>query len=200
MTVFTIGHSTRPIDEFVAMLREAQIELVADVRSFPRSRTNPQFNIEVLPGSLAAADIGYEHLVELGGRRHRSREAPPSPNTFWQSQAFRNYADYTASDSFRSGFEQLRRLSQLHRCAIMCSEAVWWRCHRRIVADYLLAAGIAVTHILGPHHLEPATPTPSACRLNDGTLIYPASEEGTSQPSRAPEPMPATQSAGGGEP
>ena len=172
MTVYTIGHSTRTIADFGALLKEPGIQLVVDVRAIPRSRTNPQFNLEALPGSLADFGIGYQHIPELGGRRHRSRDAPPSPNTFWQNESFRNYADYAATDAFNVGFMRLRELADVQRCAIMCSEAVWWRCHRRIISDYLLAQGIAVLHIMGPHKIEPATLTPSAHRLTDGSLVY----------------------------
>jgi len=172
VTAYTIGHSTRTIADFGALLREPGIQLVVDVRAIPRSRTNPQFNFESLPGSLADFGIGYQHIPELGGRRHRSRDAPPSPNTFWQNESFRNYADYAATDAFNVGFMRLRELADVQRCAIMCSEAVWWRCHRRIISDYLLAQGIAVLHIMGPHKIEPATLTPSAHRLTDGSLVY----------------------------
>jgi uncharacterized protein (DUF488 family) len=172
VTVYTIGHSTRTIADLGALLEEPGIQLVVDVRAIPRSRTNPQFNLDVLPGSLTDLGIGYQHIPELGGRRHRSRDAPPSPNTFWENESFRNYADYAATDTFNVGFMRLRELADLQRCAIMCSEAVWWRCHRRIISDYLLAQGIPVLHIMGPHKLEPATLTPSAHRLRDGTLVY----------------------------
>jgi uncharacterized protein (DUF488 family) len=167
----TIGHSTRSIDDFVALLRSAGVELVADVRAIPRSRTNPQFNLEALPASLAAAGIGYEHLPALGGRRGRS--AAGSSNDFWQNASFRNYADYAATAAFRAGLSRLKELGSRQACAVMCAEAVWWRCHRRIIADYLLAEGETVFHILGPAHIEPARSTPSARRMPDGTLIYP---------------------------
>ncbi len=172
MTVYTIGHSTRTIADFGALLNEAGIQLVADVRAIPRSRTNPQFNSDVLPASLADFGIGYRHIPELGGRRHRPRGAPPSPNTFWRNESFRNYADYAATATFNVGFTRLRELTDLQRCAIMCSEALWWRCHRRIISDYLLARGIQVLHIMGPHKIEPATLTPAAHPLGDGTLVY----------------------------
>jgi uncharacterized protein (DUF488 family) len=174
MSVYTVGHSTHTIGEFVGLLEEAGIRLVVDVRSFPRSRTNPQFNIELLPGSLSEARIDYRHLPELGGRRHRPGDAPPSRNTFWRIQAFRNYADYAATAAFRSGFATLQGLAGMQTCAIMCSEALWWRCHRRIISDYLLTAGFDVVHIMARHQLEPATLTANAKRLADQTLIYPA--------------------------
>ena len=173
-TVFTIGHSTRTISEFGALLSEAKVELIADVRSTPRSRTNPQFNIDSLPGSLAEFGVGYQHVPELGGRRHRARSAPPSPNTFWVNEAFRSYADYAATDAFSAGFATLQGLAHRSCCAIMCSEALWWHCHRHIISDYLLAHGIEVLHILGPHKIDPAILTPNARRLSNGKLVYPA--------------------------
>lgn len=170
--VYTIGHSTHPIGEFVTLLQQAAVELVVDVRAFPRSRTNPQFNIDTLPESLRAVGIGYRHLRVLGGRRHHSSDAPPSPNTLWRNKSFRNYADYAATDEFRAGLDELRSLILEHRCAIMCSEAVWWRCHRRIIADYLLAQGMSVGHIMGVNSIQPAELTPGARRVPDGTLLY----------------------------
>jgi uncharacterized protein (DUF488 family) len=173
VSVFTIGHSTRPIDEFIGLLRQAGIERVVDVRSIPRSRANPQFNSETLSASLAAAGIGYSHLRALGGRRSRGRDAAPSPNQLWRNQAFRNYADYAMSDAFRAGMQELTSLAGREPCAIMCAETLWWRCHRRIISDYLLADGVAVIHVMGPGKLEPATLTPGARRLPDGKLLYP---------------------------
>jgi uncharacterized protein (DUF488 family) len=177
VTVFTIGHSTRTIAEFVALLREVAVELIVDVRSIPRSRTNPHFNADVLPGSLAAAGMTYRHLRALGGRRHRSQDATPSPNTLWRNEAFRNYADYAASAAFRAGLDELQALARHHCCAVMCAEAVWWRCHRRIIADYLLAEGISVAHIMGPNKIELATPTRGVRLLPGATLVYPAAQE-----------------------
>jgi uncharacterized protein (DUF488 family) len=176
-TIFTIGHSTRTIVEFVALLRDAAVDLLVDVRSIPRSRTNPQFNADALPEALVEAGITYRHLAALGGLRHRTKGAMPSPNTLWRVAAFRNYADYATTDAFRSGLDELRALARDHRCAIMCAEAVWWRCHRRIIADYLLAEGIPVAHIMGPNKVDLAKLTPGARSLPDGTLIYPAAAE-----------------------
>ena len=171
-TLYTIGHSTRTADEFTALLQESAIRMVVDVRAFPRSRTNPQFNSEALAASLAAVGIGYEHIAELGGRRRRPPGAPASPNSFWRNESFRNYADYTATDAFHAGLNRLGNLARSQRCAIMCSETLWWRCHRRIISDYLLADGSPVLHILGSHKIEPATLTPNAQRLSNGTLVY----------------------------
>jgi uncharacterized protein (DUF488 family) len=172
VTVFTIGHSTHTITEFVALLTQVSVELIVDVRSIPRSRTNPQFNADVLPGSLLAAGMAYRHLRALGGRRHRSQDATPSPNAMWRNAAFRNYADYAASQAFRAGLDELEALARGHCCAVMCAEAVWWRCHRRIVTDYLLADGISVAHIMGHDKIQPATLTPGVRLLSDRTLVY----------------------------
>jgi uncharacterized protein (DUF488 family) len=173
--VFTIGHSTRAAAELIALLGEAAADLVADVRAFPRSRTNPQFNGPVLQETLAAAGIGYRFLPELGGRRHGRKEA--SPNTLWRNESFRAYADYAGTVEFRAGLAELCALAGAHRCAIMCAEAVWWRCHRRIIADYLLTAGLEVVHILAAGKLTPATLTPGARPVGDGGLVYPAESQ-----------------------
>ena len=173
---FTIGHSTRTIAEFVDLLRESGVNLVIDVRSIPRSRTNPQFNQDALPGALAPWQVGYEHIAELGGRRGRSRETKPSPNTYWRVRSFQNYADYALTAPFTAGLARLRERGGEHQCAIMCAEAVWWRCHRRIIADYLLAAGEQVMHILGKSHVDMASLTPGAIVRTDGTVGYPAQE------------------------
>src|SRR6266480_3856875 len=156
---FTIGHSTRSVAELVELLQSAGVALLADVRTIPRSRTNPQFNIDAVPAELAAHGIAYEHFPELGGRRGR---APNSPNDFWENNSFRNYADYAGTEAFRAGLERLRRLGEDRTVAIMCAEAVWWRCHRRIIADYLICAGERVFHILAAGKIEPAKLTPAA--------------------------------------
>ena len=176
-TIFTIGHSTRTLAEFVALLRQADITLLVDVRSIPRSRKAPQFNGDTLPASLAADGIGYRHLRALGGRRHHRKDAPPSLNRYWRVLAFRNYADYAETDEFREELDTLRALARNDRCAIMCAEAVWWRCHRRIITDYLLAGGTRVEHIMGPRQVVVATRTPGSQVMADGTLRYPAPED-----------------------
>ncbi len=172
--VFTIGHSTRTLAGLVALLREAAVTLLVDVRSIPRSRATPQFNGDTLPGALAAAGIGYRHLRALGGRRHTPRGAPPSHNRYWRVEAFRSYADYAETGEFRAGLEELQALARADRCAIMCAEAVWWRCHRRIISDYLLARGWVVEHIMGLGQVVAATRTPGARFRADGTVRYPA--------------------------
>jgi uncharacterized protein (DUF488 family) len=168
--IFTIGHSTRSIGEFLGLLHESSVALVIDVRSIPRSRTNPQFNSDALPGDLARSQIGYSHIAELGGLRGKSQGARSS-NDYWRAQSFRNYADYALTAPFREGLERLRRCAKERRCAIMCAETLWWRCHRRIIADYLLAAGDNVYHIMGTAQIDAAHITPSAAVREDG-LIY----------------------------
>lgn len=171
---FTIGHSTRSVAEFGELLHHAAVRLVVDVRTIPRSRTNPQFNRDTLPDSLSRYQVGYEHVAELGGLRGRQRSVGASPNTFWRNDSFRNYADYTLTPEFRTGFDRLMALGAERRVAIMCAEAVWWRCHRRIIADHLLVAGAEVFHILGHGKIEPARMTPAARPDPEGQLLYPA--------------------------
>jgi uncharacterized protein (DUF488 family) len=171
MTVFTIGHSTRPIEAFIALLNGAGVDGVVDVRRFPGSRRHPQFNAESLAGSLGAAGIAYRHLPALGGRRGGRPDGIDSPHTLWREAAFRNYADYAETAEFRGAFDALRDLARTGRPAIMCAEAVWWRCHRRIITDYLIAAGIAVEHILDGK-IEKATLTPGAAISDDGAVLY----------------------------
>jgi uncharacterized protein (DUF488 family) len=169
---FTIGHSTRSTAEFVDLLQDSGIRQLADVRTVPRSRTNPQFNPETLSASLATYQIGHVHLPALGGLRSRQKQVPDSLNALWQNQSFRNYADYAQTPAFREGLQQLLELGTTGRVAIMCAEAVWWRCHRRIIADYLLARGLPVFHILGPQHVTAATLTPGAVVRGDD-VTYP---------------------------
>jgi len=171
MTVFTIGHSTRPIAAFVALLKGAEVDRVVDVRRFPGSRRHPQFNAEALQRSLAEVGIAYSSFSALGGRRSHAADGTESPHTLWREAAFRNYADYADTTEFRAAFAALRHLAEAGRPAIMCAEAVWWRCHRRIIADYLIAAGIPVEHILDGK-IEKATLTPDATVRPDGTVLY----------------------------
>jgi uncharacterized protein (DUF488 family) len=170
----TIGHARHAIADFVALLAAAGVDFVVDVRAFPRSRGNPQFNADVLPQALSQFGIGYEHIGELGGRRPRQPDVPPRRNALWSNRSFHNYADYGESDAFRAGLARLIALGRRRRCAIMCAEAVWWRCHRRIIADYLLSRGERVLHILPEGRIAPAKRTLGARRRRDGTLAYPA--------------------------
>ena len=169
----TIGHSNRSLDEFVAMLRDARIELVIDVRAFPRSRTNPVFNIDSLPDDLARMQIGYRHCPGLGGRRRKQSGIDENLNALWRVQSFHNYADYALGEEFTAAFEELVRLGQHRRLALMCSEAVWWRCHRRIITDYLLLNGHPVDHLMAIGHADQARPTPGAERTGLGRVVYP---------------------------
>jgi uncharacterized protein (DUF488 family) len=173
---YTIGHSTRSIDEFVALLEPYDIKLVVDVRTLARSRTNPQYNAEQFAKAMAEFHIDYNHIKSLGGLRRRSRDVPPNVNAFWKNPRFHNYADYATSVEFRSGLARLRDLGHDSTCTIMCAEAVWWRCHRRIIADYLIVSGETVFHILGPRKIVPARLTGGATLRADGALTYPLAE------------------------
>jgi len=168
LTIWTIGHSTREFEEFVRLLKENDIELLADVRSFPGSRKFPQFNKESLEVTLPENGIEYIHLKQLGGRR---KVKPDSKNTVWRHEAFRGYADYMETDDFRTGMEDLIELAEEKRTAIMCSEAVWWRCHRSMISDYLKTAGVTVLHIMGEGKVV-EHPFTSAARILDGHLTY----------------------------
>jgi len=172
---YTIGHGTRSIAEFADLLQSAEITLVADVRTVPRSRTNPQYNRDVLPQSLAPFGIAYEHIAALGGLRGKDRNVPGSVNAFWKNESFHNYADYAMGESFRTGLARLHELGQERRCVVMCAETLWWQCHRRIIADYLLAAGDTVFHLFGPGHIESARMNGAAQPQLSGFLTYPAS-------------------------
>lgn len=173
LPIFTVGHSTRTIETFVELLRAGGADLVVDIRSVARSRTNPQFNPEELAPALAQYQIAHSRIAALGGLRKRSPEVPPETNGFWTNRSFHNYADYALSPDFRAGLAELEALAEGGRCALMCAEAVWWRCHRRIVADYLLADGREVFHLMGEGRAEPARITPAAARAPEG-LVYPA--------------------------
>jgi uncharacterized protein (DUF488 family) len=170
--IITVGHSTRSIPEFAELLRFGQVSLVVDVRTVPRSRRNPQYNEDVLGPELGEYQVGYTRIAALGGLRGRSPDVPKAVNAVWKNDSFHNYADYALSDQFGEALGELMELSSTRTCAIMCAEAVWWRCHRRIIADYLLARGRAVLHLMGGDRLEPARLTAGA-RLRDGKVFYP---------------------------
>ncbi|MBA3510682.1 DUF488 domain-containing protein [Sphingomonas sp.] len=171
--LFTVGHSTRTIPEFVDVLRLGEVDLVVDVRSIPRSRTNPQYNLENLPGALAQFQVRHHRIAELGGLRGRAHDVAPEVNVYWRNRSFHNYADHALSDEFAAGLDELLRLSAERRTAIMCSEAVWWRCHRRIIADYALLRGRRVVHLMSNTRMEPANMTPGAKEQAE-RLVYPA--------------------------
>jgi uncharacterized protein (DUF488 family) len=172
VTIFTIGHSTRTFAELVAALAAARVECIADVRRFPRSRRHPHFNMEALAQALPEAGIAYRHFEALGGRRGNAAAAAASANTLWREAPFRNYADYAETPAFRAALDSVRGLAQERRVAVMCAEAVWWRCHRRIIADYLLAGGAEVVHIMDKGKLGPARLTEGAAPRADGTILY----------------------------
>jgi len=166
--VWTIGHSTRTIDDFIRMLQSFQIRMLVDVRNYPGSRRYPHFNKEALEISLAKNNIEYVLLKELGGRR---KPKPDSKNIMWHNEAFRGYADYMETDDFKKAVEQLKILGDKQRTAFMCSEAVWWRCHRSLISDYLKAAGRTVMHIMNIGKAE-EHPYTSAARIVNGRLTY----------------------------
>jgi uncharacterized protein (DUF488 family) len=168
LSIWTIGHSTRPLDVFLELLARPRIAAVADVRSFPGSRRFPQFGRLALSESLAAAGIDYHWLPALGGRR---RPLPDSPNTAWRNASFRGYADYMSTAGFVQGLGTLLEVAAGRRCAIMCSEALWWRCHRAMIADALTVRAIEVLHILDLEHTV-EHPMTAPARVIDGELSY----------------------------
>ena len=156
VTVYTIGHSTRPLDAFMALLARDEVRCIADVRSIPASRRHPQYNQEPLAAALVGQGVDYVHMPALGGRR---RPVPDSPNTAWRNEGFRGYADHMATPEFHAAIDELLAVAAEQRTAVMCAEAVPWRCHRSLVADALVARGVQVLHILdsgtAPHALTP---------------------------------------------
>ena len=171
----TIGHSNRSLEEFVEMLREAQVVLLIDVRSFPKSRSNPAFNSDRLPTDLARVQIAYRHCPALGGRRPKQHGVDEQLNALWRVQSFHNYADYALGEAFGGAIDEVVHWGHERRLALMCAEAVWWRCHRRIITDYLLLSGHAVDHLMTLGRTERAKPTPGAQRTELGKVIYPDS-------------------------
>jgi len=169
-TVWTVGHSNRPLEEFLATLESFGIELVADVRRFPGSRRHPQFGPEALPAALAARSIDYAWLAALGGRR---RVAPGPQHLGWRNASFRSYAAYMWTEDFAGGLGELAGIASARRTAMMCSEALWWRCHRALVSDALLLCGYPVVHIFGPGKSAPHSYT-SPAQVVAGTLSYAA--------------------------
>ena len=167
-TVWTIGHSTRELDDFIQLLRSSEIVNLVDVRSYPGSHRYPQFNRAELRQALASSGIEYYHSAKLGGRR---KPSPQSKNTAWHNISFRAYADHMESAEFEEGVDELLKLAGARRTSIMCAEAVWWRCHRGLIADYLKALGAEVIHIVNGSRLEPH-PYTAAARILDGRLSY----------------------------
>lgn len=172
---FTVGHSNRSIEDFLGLLVAAGIQVVIDVRRLPGSRRYPQFDADTLAGTLSAAGIGFERIAELAGRRPMSREVPFDVNGFWQNRSFHNYADHALGAEFRAGLDALIARGQETRTTVMCSEAVWWRCHRRIIADHLIARGEQVVHLMGEGRMPAAELTAGAVVRPDRSVVYPAS-------------------------
>jgi uncharacterized protein (DUF488 family) len=173
LLVCTIGHSNRPLIDFIDLLKTNGIERVVDVRTVPRSRHNPQFNLDALPASLAAVGISYVHLAALGGLRHAR---PDSPNTGWRNLSFRGYADYMGSPEFADGVAAVAEMARGERCVLMCAEAVPWRCHRSMIGDALLVRGVQVEDIIGPKGRRPHVLTGFA-RVDGTQITYPPSDE-----------------------
>ena len=177
LRIWTIGHSTRDLSEFVGLLNVNEIEALADVRSYPGSRRYPQFNADTLAASLASARIDYVAFTQLGGRR---RPRADSPNTVWRNKAFRGYADHMETAEFKDGITDLIELARRKRTAIMCAEAVWWRCHRSMISDFLKVAGVTVEHIMDREGKNVVHPFTSAAQIENGKLVY----------GSQPEPIP----------
>ena len=171
--VCTIGHSNRPIEAFIDLLRQNGVECLLDVRTVPKSRHNPQFGQDQLPLSLAAAGIAYRQMPGLGGLRRPLKE---SPNSGWRNTSFRGYADYMQTPEFADNVEEVIALAATTRCALMCAESVPWRCHRSLVADALLVRGVQVEHIINPGKRRPASLTKFA-RVDGLRILYPPEEE-----------------------
>ncbi len=172
-TIYTIGHSTHPIDEFIRMLQAHAVALLVDVRTIPKSRHNPQFNQEELARSLPEHGIRYVHMKELGGLRHTTKD---SINTGWRNLSFRGYADYMQTDEVRQAIERLVELARAQRTAIMCSEAVPWRCHRSLIGDALLVRGLHVMDIMSETSARPHQLTPWA-KVDGLSLTYPETNQ-----------------------
>lgn len=170
---FTVGHSNRTLQEFIDLLQHNDIELLVDVRRLPGSARYPHFDEDPLRTALAEVGIEFQRAQALTGRRPVSKEIPFEVNAWWQNRSFHNYADHALGEEFGQGLEQLRGWGEMQRSAVMCSEAVWWRCHRRIIADHLLARSEQVLHIMGPNNVDEARLSEGAKLAEDGTLTYP---------------------------
>lgn len=172
--LLTIGHSTRSLVEFLALLQENGVELLVDVRRLPGSSRYPHFNEDVLAEALAAEGVDFRRAEALTGRRRVSKTVPFETNAWWTNRSFHNYADHALGEEFRAGLQELRAWGAERTAAVMCSEAVWWRCHRRIIADHVIAGGGEVRHILGPGHTDAAELSAGAVLGEDRQLTYPA--------------------------
>ena len=171
---FTIGHSTHSLEEFAALLGEQGVQRVVDIRKMPGSRKFPQFNEDALARELPLLGVHYEHVAALGGLRGRTPDVPARANAWWENDSFHRYADYACTPAFAGGLAHLVDIGRRERCALMCSEVLWWRCHRRIVTDHLLARGEAVWHIMGPGKVEAARLSEGAVAGEGGAVRYPA--------------------------
>ena len=173
LQIFSIGHSSHPLNDFLALLKQHRIEAVVDIRRFPGSRKHPHFSQESLAATLPEHGIEYHWLEALGGRRHRKKTDPPSPNPGLRDQSFRNYADYMLTDEFRQGMAKLLEVAGNRCTAIMCAEGLYWQCHRRLVSDYMQANGVSVQHIFPNGEIKAHTLTPGAM-VDSSILTYPA--------------------------
>ncbi|MCA5895149.1 DUF488 domain-containing protein [Isoptericola sp. NEAU-Y5] len=175
---FTVGHSSRTLQEFVDLLRQSGVELLVDVRRLPGSARYPHFDEDALAASLRSVRVGFERAEGLTGRRPVSKDVPFEMNAWWENRSFHNYADHALSDDFRHALADLREQGHARRLAVMCSEAVWWRCHRRIIADHLLAHGEEVRHIVGRGHVDPARLSAGAVVGEGRRVTYPLPDDG----------------------
>ena len=170
LSVLTIGHSNHPLERFLALLAQHEVEALVDIRRFPGSRKHPHFNRDILAAALPKAGVEYRWLEALGGRRHTQRDE--SPNLGLENKGFRNYTDYMLTDEFREGMEKLLELSRKKRTAIMCAEGLFWQCHRRLVSDFLIANGVTVQHIMPNGEMRPHKLTKGAV-IESGQVTYP---------------------------
>lgn len=170
---YTIGHSNHSLEEFINILKKVNIDLVIDVRSLPGSKKYPQYNKENLCKTLELNQINYRHIPKLGGFRSNNISISPEVNGFWLNQSFHNYTDYAMSDNFKEGLDELIELGYQYQCVIMCAEVLWWRCHRRIITDYLLSRGNQVFHIINSNNIEKAFMNKGSKILKTKNIIYP---------------------------
>ena len=173
---YTIGHSNRDPQTVIEMLKDADVRMLADVRAFPRSRSNPAFNVDHFPGLLRKEGIEYRHFDSLGGLRKKQPDVDDTVNAFWRVRSFHNYADYALSEEFQSALDELEDTGADQSVALMCSEAVWWRCHRRLITDHLLARGHRVRHLMAPGTIKDAVLTEGAIVRSDDSVTYPANQ------------------------
>ena len=174
---YSIGHSNRQQSDFIELLRKNKITVLVDVRTMPRSRANPQFNTDVLSEALNEVGIKYVRYESLAGFRKKRNDIDPDVNGFWENQSFHNYADYALTPEFESGLLDLIDLGKKETVAMMCAEVVWWRCHRRIITDYLLAGGARVYHIIDKSPAKPAVRNKAAKKVRNGGLVYPLQDK-----------------------